>query len=61
MPNNRTFAHKFILSGVTALTLALTGCMGNAAMFRGDPGHTAVSSDSGPTSLYRTKAIHRRW
>ena len=51
MEKNKNKSKLLILSGISVLTLVLSACAGNANMFRGDPGHTAVYSESGPTSL----------
>ena len=41
-----------LIAGVAMLSLSITSCgSGTTAMFRGDPAHTGVLSDSGPKSL----------
>lgn len=44
--------NKFLITGLTALSITLTACGGGkTTMFRVDPSHTAVFAESGPTSL----------
>ncbi len=44
--------NKLLITGLSALIVTLTACGGGkTSMFRGDPSHSAVYSESGPTSL----------
>jgi outer membrane protein assembly factor BamB len=48
------FDKKYLITGLTALSITLTACGGGkTSMFRGDPSHTAVAAESGPTTLDR--------
>ena len=47
MPNRH-----LLIAGMAILSLSLTSCgTGTTSMFRGDPTHSGVMSDAGPTTL----------